>query len=172
MENVRKHRGMKLVTTGTRRNYLVLEPNYHTIKSFSENSLAVEMRKTWILVMYQFWHDYEKTEYGEKAKFSYMDIDSVKEGYKYFCWHCKRCWKKIWYLRLRISQVIKKKKTDVRRLKKSNEEFIKSNKVILKSQEIFISEKLNVFIEEVHRVALRANDNIRIQSIDPMETYA
>ena len=75
-------------------------------------------------------------------------------------------------MRLRISQVIKKKKTDVRRLKKSNEEFIKSNKVILKSQEIFISEKLNVFIEEVYRVALRANDNIRIQSIDPMETYA
>ena len=84
MENVRKHRGMKLVTTGTRRNYLVLEPNYHTIKFFSENSLAVEMRKTWILVMYQFWHDYEKTEYGEKAKFSYMDIDSVKEGIQIF----------------------------------------------------------------------------------------
>ena len=75
-------------------------------------------------------------------------------------------------MRLRISQVIKKKKTDVRRLKKSNEEFIKNNKVILKSQEIFISEKLNVFIEGVHRVALRVNDNIRIQSIDPMETYA
>ena len=75
-------------------------------------------------------------------------------------------------MRLRISQVIKKKKTDVRRLKKSNEEFIKNNKVILKSQEIFISEKLNVFIEEVHRVAPRVNDNIRIQSIDPMETHA
>ena len=60
----------------------------------------------------------------------------------------------------------------MRRLKENNEEFIKNNKVILKSQEIFISEKLNVFIEEVHRVALRANDNIRIQSIDSMETYA
>ena len=46
MENVRKHRGMKLVTTVTRKNYLVLEPNYHTIKFFSENSLAIEMRKT------------------------------------------------------------------------------------------------------------------------------
>ena len=60
----------------------------------------------------------------------------------------------------------------MRRLKENNEEFIKNNKAILKSQEIFISEKLNVFIEEVHRVALRANDNIRIQSIDSMETYA
>ena len=46
MENVRKHRGMKLVTAGTRRNYLALEPNYRKINFFSENSLAIEMRKT------------------------------------------------------------------------------------------------------------------------------
>ena len=30
MENKKKHRGIKLVTTGRRRNYLVSEPNYHT----------------------------------------------------------------------------------------------------------------------------------------------
>ena len=30
MENVRKHRNIKLVTTERRRNYLVSEPNYHT----------------------------------------------------------------------------------------------------------------------------------------------
>ena len=30
MENVRKHRDIKLVTTESRRTYLVLEPNYHT----------------------------------------------------------------------------------------------------------------------------------------------
>ena len=30
IENVRKHRDIKLVTTGRRRNYLVSEPNYHT----------------------------------------------------------------------------------------------------------------------------------------------
>ena len=35
MENVRKHRYIKLVTT-ERRNYLVSEPNYH-IKRFSQN---------------------------------------------------------------------------------------------------------------------------------------
>ena len=34
MENVRKHRDIKLVTTDKRRNQLVLEPNYHTIKCF------------------------------------------------------------------------------------------------------------------------------------------
>ena len=46
MENVRKHRDIKLVTTDRRRNQLVSEPNYHTIKWFSENLLAIEMKKT------------------------------------------------------------------------------------------------------------------------------
>ena len=32
MENVRKHRDIKLVTTERRRNNLILEPNYHTTK--------------------------------------------------------------------------------------------------------------------------------------------
>ena len=32
MKNVRKHRDIKLLTTESRRNYLVLEPNYHTTK--------------------------------------------------------------------------------------------------------------------------------------------
>ena len=46
MENVRKHRDIKLVTTDKRRNQLVSEPNYHTIKCFSENLAAIEMKKT------------------------------------------------------------------------------------------------------------------------------
>ena len=45
MENVRKHKGIKYVTTERRRNYLVLEPNYHTTKFFTENLLAIEMKK-------------------------------------------------------------------------------------------------------------------------------
>ena len=32
MENVRKHRDIKLVKADKRRNQLVLEPNYHTTK--------------------------------------------------------------------------------------------------------------------------------------------
>ena len=50
MENVRKHRNIKLVTTERRRNYLVSEPNYHTTTFFTENSLAIEMKKTQILM--------------------------------------------------------------------------------------------------------------------------
>ena len=45
MENVRKHRDIKLVTTGARRNYLVSQPNYHPANFFSENLLAIEMKK-------------------------------------------------------------------------------------------------------------------------------
>ena len=50
MENVRKHRNIKLVTTERRRTYLVSGPNYHTTKFFTENLLAVEMKKTQILM--------------------------------------------------------------------------------------------------------------------------
>ena len=35
MENVRKHRDIKLVTTEVRRSYLLSESNYYTIKTIS-----------------------------------------------------------------------------------------------------------------------------------------
>ena len=44
MENVRKHRDIKLVATEKRRNYLVSEPNYHSRRFFTENLLVIEMR--------------------------------------------------------------------------------------------------------------------------------
>ena len=50
MENVRKHRNIKLVTTERRGNHLVSEPNFHTTKFFSENVLAIEIRKTQIIM--------------------------------------------------------------------------------------------------------------------------
>ena len=93
MENLRKHRDIKLVTTERRRNYLVSEPSYHITKFFTENSLAIEMEKTEILMnkpvclglsilelskilMYEFWYDYVKPKYGKKEKSCYMDTDS------------------------------------------------------------------------------------------------
>ena len=45
-ENLRKHRNIKLATAERRINYLVLEPNYHTAKFFTENLLAIQMKKT------------------------------------------------------------------------------------------------------------------------------
>ena len=93
LENVRKHRDIKLVPIERRRNYVVSEPNYHTTKFFTEHILATEMKKTKILMnkpvclgisilklskllMYEFWYNYVKPKYGEKAKLCYMDADS------------------------------------------------------------------------------------------------
>ena len=93
MENVRKHKDIKLVPTEKRRNYLVSEQNYHTTKFFMDNLLAIEMKKTQILMnkpvylglsildlsktgMYEFQYDYLKPKYGENVKFYYMDTDS------------------------------------------------------------------------------------------------
>ena len=93
MENVRKHRDIKLVTTDKRRNQLVSEPNYHTTKWFSENLLAIEIKKTKVkmnnpvylglsileiskTLMYESWYHYMKPEYGDNVKLCYMDTDS------------------------------------------------------------------------------------------------
>ena len=93
MENVRKHRDIKLVTTDEKRNKLVSEPNYQTIKQFSENLLAIEMKKTKVkmnkpvylgmsildiskTLMSEFWYDYIKPKYGDRAEIFYMDTDS------------------------------------------------------------------------------------------------
>ena len=40
MENVRKHRDTKPVTTERRRNYLLSEPNYHTTKYFNRKVIS------------------------------------------------------------------------------------------------------------------------------------
>ena len=45
MDNTRKHRDIKLVTIERKRTYLVSEPNFHTTKSFTENLLAIKMKK-------------------------------------------------------------------------------------------------------------------------------
>ena len=45
MENIRKNRDIKLVATNKRRIYLVSEPSYHTEKCFSENLLAMKLKK-------------------------------------------------------------------------------------------------------------------------------
>ena len=46
MENIKKHRDIKLVTTNKRRSKLVSEPNYHTMNYISEDLSIIEMRRT------------------------------------------------------------------------------------------------------------------------------
>ena len=93
MENVRKHRDVKLVTTDIEINKLVPEPNYYTTKDFSENLLAIEMKKAKVTMnkpaylvmsilditkalMYNFWYDYIKPKYEDRAKLCHTDTDS------------------------------------------------------------------------------------------------
>ena len=57
-------------------------------------------------------------------------------------------------------------------LRKNYKEFIKNNKLMLKPQQKFRTEKQNGFIEKVKKTALTANGDKRIQSIDSIETYA
>ena len=84
---------IKLVTTERRRNCLVSEVSYHTAKFFNENLLAIEMKKSDILMnkpvclglsilelskirMYEFWYNYVKLKYDEKEKLCYIYRDS------------------------------------------------------------------------------------------------
>ena len=93
MENVRKQRYIKLITTNKRRNQLFSKPNYHTVKCFSENLTAIEMKKTKVkmnkpvylgmstldiskTLVYEFWYDYIKPKYKDNAKLCYIDTDS------------------------------------------------------------------------------------------------
>ena len=91
MENVRKHRDIKLVKTDKKR--LVSEPNFHTMKLIDNNLAIIEMRKVKVkmnkpiylglsildiskITMYEFWYDYVKIKYEDKARLCYMDTDS------------------------------------------------------------------------------------------------
>ena len=85
MENVRKHRDIKLVTIDKKRHKLVSEPNYHTMKCISENLSIIKMKKTKAkmnkpiylglpmlhigkILMYEFWYDYMKPKYNDNVK--------------------------------------------------------------------------------------------------------
>ena len=93
MEDIRKHRDIKLVTTDKKRSKLVSEPNYHTINLISEDLPIIEMKKTKVkmnkpiylalsileiskILMYEFWYDYMKPKYNDNARLCYMDTNS------------------------------------------------------------------------------------------------
>ena len=93
MENVRKHRDIKLVKSDKKKNKLVSEPNFHTMKLIDNNLAITEMKKVKVkmnkpiylglsildiskITMYQFWYDYVKIKYQDRARLCYMDTDS------------------------------------------------------------------------------------------------
>ena len=83
MENVRKHKIIKLVNNNDKIKKLASEPNYHTSKWLSESLLAMEMKKKTSvkmnkpiylgfailslskIKMYEYWYDEMKPKYGD-----------------------------------------------------------------------------------------------------------
>ena len=103
MENVRKHRDIKLVTVKARMNCLVSEPNYHATIFFFRKILAIEIKKNSQifmnkpvyldlsileiskLVKYEVWYDYVKSKHGEKKimLYGYRQLHSQHKSRKH-----------------------------------------------------------------------------------------
>ena len=240
MENIRKHRNIKLVTTDKKRNKLVSEPNYHTINYISEDLLIIEMNKTNVkmnkpiylglsildiskILMYEFWYDYIKPKCNDNVKLCYMDTDSfvmnikTNDFYKDIANDVEKRFDTSNYEVNRPLPTGKTKKViglmkdelggkiitefvtlrpktysyltddgkEDKKAKKWNKKcvinrMIKFNaykncllkdKVILKSQQRFISKKHNLYTENINKIALSNNDDKRIVSSDKITSY-
>ena len=77
---------------------------------------------------------------------------------------CKSTWKWINHL--------EKHDIEVDGLKEKNNEFIRNKRLTLKSWQRLRIEKQKVFTEEVNQIALSADDDKMMQSIDFIEAYA
>ena len=93
VQNDRKHRDTKLVTTEYKRNKLASESNYHSAKCISKHLLVVEIKKTEVKInkpiylgqavldlsktlMFEFWYDYLKPMCDDRIRLYYTDTDS------------------------------------------------------------------------------------------------
>ena len=239
MENIRKHRDIKLVTMDKKRSKLVSELNYHTINLISEDLSIIEMKKTKVktnksiylglsileiskILMYEFWYDYMKPKYNDDAKLCYMDTDSfvmhikTNDFYKDISddvdnrfdtsnYEVKRPLpigknKKViglmkdelggetitefialrpkTYSYLTDNDKIDKKakgtkKCVIKKMIKFDDykKCLLNDKVILKSQQRFISKKHDVYTEDVNKIALSNDDDKRIVSLDKISSY-
>ena len=239
MENIRKHRNIKLVATDKKRNKLVSGPNYHTINYISEDLSIIEMNKTKVkrnkpiylglsildiskILMYKFWYDYMKPKYNDNVKLCYMDTDSfvmnikTNDFYKDIANDVEKRFDTSNYEVNRALPTGKNKKviglmkdelggkiitefvtlrpktysylTDdgkedkkakgtktciIKRMIKFNDykNCLLKDKVILKSQQRFISKKHDVYTENINKIALSNNDDKRIVSSDKITSY-
>ena len=93
IENVRKRRTIKLIVSAEQRKKLASEPNYKACTTFSDELMAIEMRKTRIVMnkpiivgqailykskelMYSFYYEYLRPKFKDKMQLLYMDTGS------------------------------------------------------------------------------------------------
>ena len=240
MENIRKHRDIKLVATEKKRSKLVSEPNYHTINLISEDLSIIELKKTKVnmnkpiylglsileiskILMYVFWYDYMKPKYNNDVKLCYMDTDSfvmhikTNDFYKDIASDVENRFDTSNYelntsetsalarrplptgknmklggkimtefvtLRPKTYSFLtddgkedKKakgtKKCIIKKMIKFNDykKCFLNGEIILKSQQRFISNKHDVYTEDVNKIALSNDDDKRIVSLDKISSY-
>ena len=69
---------IKLATTERKRNYLVSEPNYHTTNIFTENLLAIEMKKKAEVLINK----------SASSGLSILELNKILM-YEFLVWSCK-----------------------------------------------------------------------------------
>ena len=239
MENIRKQKDIKLVTTDKKRSKLVSEPNYHTINLISEDLSIIEMKKTKVkmnkpiylglsileiskILMYEFCYDYMKPKYNNDVKLCYMDTDSfvmhikTNDFYKDIASDVENRFDTSNYEVNRPLPTGKNKKviglmkdelggkiitefvtlrpktysflTDdgkedkkakgtkkciIKKMIKFNDykKCLLNDEIILKSQQRFISNKQDVYTENINKIALSNNDNKRIVLSNKITSY-
>ena len=239
MENIRKYREIKLVTTDEKRSKLVSEPNYCTINLISEDLSIIEMKKSKVkmnkpiylglsileiskILIYEFWYDYMKPKYGNDVKLCYIYTDSfvmnikTNDFYKDISSDVDNKFDTSNYEVNRPLPMGKNKKvislmkdelggeiiTEFITLRPKTYSYLTDNdkedkkakgtkkcvikkmikfnyykkcllnyEVILKSQQRFISNKHDVYTENVNKIALSNNDDKRIILLDKITSY-
>ena len=94
MENLRKRQDVKLVNSIEKRKKLVSKPNYHSMKIFDNDLVAIHLTKINMklnrpiycgfsildnskMLMYDFHYNYIQSKYGSNAKLLFTDTDSL-----------------------------------------------------------------------------------------------
>ena len=92
MENIRKHRNIKLVNNETDYLRCIMKPNFKSGVLYGPNLMGCEMGKTVLkmnkpvyirqaildlskTIMYEFHYDYKLPKYGDRMSLCYMDTD-------------------------------------------------------------------------------------------------
>ena len=127
--------------------------------------------------MYEFCYDYVKPKYGENAKLCYMDTDSfivhVKTDniYKDIAEDFETSFGTSDFEIVIPLPKEKNKNANGLMQDKLGGQIMTNNKLILKTQQRFKSERHNISTEEINKIALSSNDDKRMRSVDSIETY-